>query len=84
MQGNILEVEENTKVKFPKSIFHVKKLVILLPSAQTEKETMRRKVTSSMVRSISKITNHSRTKVRKLVLLLKILIIVKMKCCILL
>ena len=48
-------------------------------SAQTKKARMRRKVTSTMVRRISKIKNHSTTKVRKLVLWLKILIIVKMR-----
>ena len=55
------------------------KLVILSLGAQTKRAKMRRKVTSAMVRRISKITNHSRTKVRKLVLWLRILIIVKMR-----
>ena len=67
------------KGEVPLIYFHVRKLVILLLDAQTSKSRMKRKVTNGMARKIS---NYSRTKVRKHVLWLKtlrILTIVKMK-----
>ena len=57
----------------------MKKLVILLPSAQTKIARMRRRVKNRKAKKISKVTNHTRTKVRKLTLWLRILIIMKMK-----
>ena len=56
----------------------MKKLIILLPGVQIEIERMRR-VTSTKAKRIPKVTNHTKTKVRKLVLWLRILIIVKIK-----
>ena len=61
LQRNILEVEENTEVKFPYSSFHVKKLVTLLLGAQTKIAIMRRRVTGTKAKMIPKVTNHTRT-----------------------
>ena len=67
------------KGKVPLIFFSVKKLVTLLQGVQIEKTKMKRKTISTKVRMISRTTRNSRTKVRNLILWLKIMIIVKMK-----